>query len=525
MNIKLKTAFTSVIFSLVFILSACNETAKVSEAAITQSSTKEETTTAIQITTAKEATVSSEETTVSTTEQTTSATEKQAVATTIKAETALPVNFKPDYSNANQINTRGNTTANITNGMGIVAQQGDWIYYAKALGKVNQICKMKADGSNQTTICNDRAYDVNVVGDWIYYENGSDKNKLYKIRTDGSGRVKLSDDYDCLNINVLDGWIYYFDTFDSIIYKMKTDGTSRTVVKNDWGLYLNVVDGWIYYSNFGANRNIYKIKTDGTSRQKLNNVESQMPTVYGDWIYYLDYTNARDGGKLFKMRLDGSNNSKISDIKMSHFTIDGDYIYFVEDSKFGRINLDGSNKKEIFGFTTSDNCYYLYGFLVNNGWIYYYTNFGEIYKVKIDGTGCTNPKSIKAAETAVTQDTTAPTPQLKQVSSRTKLDAKTNAVGVWKGYDFIWKDTKLSTIEAYNPNNKNSKIDLFFKTITIKNDGTCTYERTDETFDGTWNNDILTEFGKYYIYSIDGKKYMFMTFENGDGSNLYVFEQ
>ena len=24
---------------------------------------------------------------------------------------------------------------------------------------------------------------------------------------------------------------------------------------------------------------------------------------------------------------------------------------------------------------------------------------------------------------------------------------------------------------------------------------------------------------------IDGKKYMFMTFENGDGSNLYVFEQ
>jgi hypothetical protein len=68
-----------------------------------------------------------------------------------------------------------------------------------------------------------------IQGDWIYYNNASDDGKLYKIKTDGSGRQKLNDDVSSY-INVIGDWIYYTDDIGNIC-KIKTDGSERQLVE------------------------------------------------------------------------------------------------------------------------------------------------------------------------------------------------------------------------------------------------------------------------------------------------------
>jgi hypothetical protein len=79
-------------------------------------------------------------------------------------------------------------------------------------------------------------------GDWIYYFNlGVDGPALYKIRTDGSGKMKLNSDVST-SINVVGDWIYYckgrlYDegiyTLNGPIYKIRTDGTEETIINDE----------------------------------------------------------------------------------------------------------------------------------------------------------------------------------------------------------------------------------------------------------------------------------------------------
>ena len=71
-------------------------------------------------------------------------------------------------------------------------------------------------------------------GDWIYFRNDADSSKLYKVRTDGSGKTKLCDDKIYWLI-ILGNWIYYGVFFPALcanaelelIYKIRMDGTER----------------------------------------------------------------------------------------------------------------------------------------------------------------------------------------------------------------------------------------------------------------------------------------------------------
>jgi hypothetical protein len=42
--------------------------------------------------------------------------------------------------------------------------------------------------TDRLKLTNHSYYFINVAGDWVYYRNKSDDQKLYKIRTDGTNR-------------------------------------------------------------------------------------------------------------------------------------------------------------------------------------------------------------------------------------------------------------------------------------------------------------------------------------------------
>ena len=54
----------------------------------------------------------------------------------------------------------------------------------------NELYKIKTDGTGRTKIdnFNSNRREINIVGDWIFYNNYS---QLFKIKTDGTGNTEL----------------------------------------------------------------------------------------------------------------------------------------------------------------------------------------------------------------------------------------------------------------------------------------------------------------------------------------------
>ena len=159
---------------------------------------------------------------------------------------------RPVQTGVEVSNTAGNTVGNIVN-EGVVARQGDWIYFSNS-GDKGTLYKEKLDGSDKTKVSDEVCFCINVVEDWIYYRNNSDGGKLYKIRIDGTERTKMLDDsVDC--VSVVDSVIYFVNySDDKKLYKINVDGSGKLRICDDKCMYINVVDGWVYYCNLTLNQ-------------------------------------------------------------------------------------------------------------------------------------------------------------------------------------------------------------------------------------------------------------------------------
>lgn len=224
---------------------------------------------------------------------------------------------------------------NIVN-WGHVVQQNNLIYYSDP-----SLYKSNYDGSQKAKLSDDNANFINIVDNWIYYSNASDKGNLYKIKTDGTGRTKLND-VESKYMRVVGDKIYYSDpTNNYAIYKMNLDGTntqSYNVSPADYmfmsseDLYIadpngntdfyryvlstnsvqnkaaslvgdfNVTDNMVFYTSSLYGNNLFKITPDGSDILYLNRVDARCISVIGNWVYF---NNASDNYRLYRIRKDG----------------------------------------------------------------------------------------------------------------------------------------------------------------------------------------------------------------------------
>ena len=77
---------------------------------------------------------------------------------------------------------RGNSAGNLSNS-GFVARHGEWIYFNSFSGD-GGVYKKKEGASEAVKINDDRAWYINVLGDWIYFVSPGDGYKIYKMRTE-----------------------------------------------------------------------------------------------------------------------------------------------------------------------------------------------------------------------------------------------------------------------------------------------------------------------------------------------------
>ncbi len=294
---------------------------------------------------------------------------------------------------------RGNTTSNTVN-RGEVAVYGDYVYYLYE----NALYRTTKDGKNTVCLKRDFAhYGLFATDNYIYgYQEGYGINpyKKYSIKDKTVENITFKAqkgwEYPDEIVAINDGYIYYVfnsrlennsineNSRDSYICRDRLDNKGRPSVKN-----VAVIDKAVASDNRYAYYDFVTVSNGYVYSRSL------------DEILYQDTYDI----KFNKVKVDGKSKKNISfdlgDITYTDFrraVLSDGWIYFVGSVKKNdkwnisvyKVDLNGKNLKKVKALITSasyNNS--VYGFTVDSGWIYYYTNDKGLYKLKTDGTGNT----------------------------------------------------------------------------------------------------------------------------------------
>lgn len=274
-----------------------------------------------------------------------------------------------DKQSKNIVNTVGNTSGNTVN-YGRYAVQGKWAYYSN-FDDGNKLYKMKTDGTESIKLSEDNAEFINVVGDWIYYVTYQ-KNKSYinKIKIDGSSEVTLFSAQSYLRfLNVYKDKIYYLgqdsnseaNNWYYSVNALNINGDSLGEVyrfpRNSSQAYFNVVAnyGYCLVNEYGNKDIIYKFSLDGSEQFTRLAQNALTFNVVGDWVYY--GTNGRIN-EIRKVKIDGAEDQKLTDGfpgglhqwgDASCLNVEGNWIYYKDwyDQAIYKVDVNGNNKTKL----------------------------------------------------------------------------------------------------------------------------------------------------------------------------------
>ena len=308
-------------------------------------------------------------------------------------------------------NNAGNTIGNIRN-YGYAAENGNWIYYLSPNEDSSEIgiFKIKSNGKDKQQLYMSKLdiVSLNVYKGYIYFigsatetylEDDQIDNKIYRMKTDGSGLETLNDNElsnDCYEIYVVNDSIYYIG-LQAEICKMDLNGSNKTVVADNGTGYLgitdkyiiynklssetdveyityimnidgtdakpiiegkrlysvNIEDNYIYYSD--SNKKLYRTKIGSNVEETLyDNIETYNLNTNEGYAYYLNYLDAENADYtvcLYRVKLDGSTqtpeNLKEMETYSSFIDVVGDWIIYMDSSEeAGFINLVNKNGKD-----------------------------------------------------------------------------------------------------------------------------------------------------------------------------------
>jgi len=368
------------------------------ESASTESSTS-------AITSATETETSETETsatTVTTTATTPKATVSTTTAATPKATETTPA--KPVEPEDNTINTIGNTSSNLFGkSNGTFAGQGNWVYYSN-WSDGSKLYKMKSDGTQKTKLSNQACVRIQVVGDWVYFI----ADALYRVKTDGTQETKISDKW--AGYCVVGEWIYYYVAEyagQGLIYKMRVDGTENTLIKDvvdgEFNTHMDfrVLGNYIYYSIYAKipkeeqqpNGPYWRAQSRCITFDGVDvpidqyTAETIVPSsVYDNgWFYSQRNDDWPQSGGVFKFRPDGSEKTVLlkTGSGVNNINVSNGWIYYEgADNGWGifKIKTDGTGKTKLSGdFVDSGLC-------VIGNWIYYSNDGVHQYRLKTDGS-------------------------------------------------------------------------------------------------------------------------------------------
>ncbi len=291
------------------------------------------------------------------------------------------------FTSAGISNTFGSTPSNAIE-FGIVAAQGDWVYYVNTRFGW-EIYKMRHDGSEKQKVVDGTAFSISVLGEWIYFTSD---NGINRVKLNGTEKSHLSSSQSQWIFATKD-YLYYLSGYRSgNIMRMTHDGKNPTVISKDTCRDVNYSDGRFYYT---CGNGICSVKTDGTDRKVI------ILTVTGTFFKVNGSSciiSENDANSYTTFDVKGNNYKHVSIPK--HQMICMNYydnkLYFYEFEFFGynipticricKSDVDGTNKVVLL---EDVNIPQVNNFLcVEAGWVYYENadDNSFLYRVKTDGS-------------------------------------------------------------------------------------------------------------------------------------------
>lgn len=229
-------------------------------------------------------------------------------------------------------------------------------------------------------------------GEWLYFSNEQDGNKLYYINKDGTGLTKLSDDsLEGKGTKLLVGdWLYYCVGDDkgwgSAIYRIRTDGSGRELIREledgDWLRLLGAVDDRIFFwKRKDVGGEILYIDGSGEEKSLGAGLGSSISHV-GHTVYYLNeagYDGTAKGLHCYDLKT-GEDTLVLPDAAWYQFFVKDGYFYYDEGMQVFRMKLDGEPELVGYGEESSVSGLIMYGDRL------YYSSEGYIISSNLDGT-------------------------------------------------------------------------------------------------------------------------------------------
>lgn len=276
--------------------------------------------------------------------------------------------------------------AHDTVNFGKIAEHEGHVYYVYK----GRLYRRNADWSGQIRITDNPVEEFCLVGDWIYFMADANERLLSRMRLDGSGSMRICE--DPMGTFIVDGeWIYYNSmgtveakTGGGGLYKIRNDGTGKVKMLDlgwEYGNPQFVTDGWIYFDDSnGVNR----IGTDGTGRALIAEGTRAVEYHSGGWMYCCSSVEAGYGLediRIYRMKPDGTEKTVTIELRGVYtHCFDADWLYFTSGKGLSRLRLDGTDQSRL----NEVNIWSLEG--VAGDWFYISDYEGPVFRVRLDGS-------------------------------------------------------------------------------------------------------------------------------------------
>ena len=256
---------------------------------------------------------------------------------------------------SNDISLVGNTAGNLNNG-GLFAESDGKVYFANAYDG-GCMYSMNTDETDLEKLTTSRVASINTGGDFLYYYMNSDGGGtglgyvvktfgVYRSKTDGSS-TKCLDRNAAVTMQLIGDYIYYqrYNNTDfTKFYKIKTDKSDNVMVSDEIINPAACYNGIIYFNGSSSDHYLYALDTRTDNITTVYQGNLWYPAYHNGYIYYLDLPSDYS---LCRYNLASGTVEVLTSDWVDTFNVGDNYIYYQRNSAtepaLMRMGLDGSN--------------------------------------------------------------------------------------------------------------------------------------------------------------------------------------
>lgn len=289
----------------------------------------------------------------------------------------------------------GNIAGNLHNS-GLFFEMDGKVYFAN-VNDSNCLYSMNVDESKPKRLTSMGVKYISGAKDFLYFYMDSTKVSgnvkglgsatnqfgIYRCRTSGRSQTCLLRDF-CGEVQLCGEYLYYqVKTDGGSLHKIRVDQKNQSLVSTEFISPICYYNGIIYYTGFRNDHNINAIYT--------NAGDTISPVLYGNYFFpvvnsgYIYYLNGDDNYAIYRTSLLTGEQDKITSDRVDCFTMDNNYIYYSTSAAgnegLKRCDLNGRGTVIMFkGITNTLN--------VTSRYIYFkvYGNDDVMYHIPLDGS-------------------------------------------------------------------------------------------------------------------------------------------